>query len=223
MSDEVQVEKEASLGAGVIAGILHATAGAAPSSPTLLAELERAEQAARQRTDDEPVRRAVRDLLRHGRYKPTGRAKPASEYLLGVAREGEMPRINNLVDINNLVSLETLLPASVIDVERAGTRRFWLRRGGGGESYVFNGAGHSIELTDLLLVAARDGEGDAAGRPCANPVKDSMATKVNEATREVLVVLYAPASLAALVASGLSRYAALLAGTGAQAIRTSIV
>jgi hypothetical protein len=29
---------------------------------------------------DEEVRAAVRDLLRHGGYKPTGRGKPASEY-----------------------------------------------------------------------------------------------------------------------------------------------
>ncbi|MBL8945926.1 MAG: hypothetical protein JNK45_22370, partial [Myxococcales bacterium] len=32
---------------------------------------------------DEAVRTAVRKLLRHGGYKPSGRGKPASEYLLG--------------------------------------------------------------------------------------------------------------------------------------------
>jgi hypothetical protein len=40
------------------------------------------------------VRKHVRDLLRHGGYKPTGRGKPSSEYLLGAAAEGGMPAIN---------------------------------------------------------------------------------------------------------------------------------
>jgi len=34
------------------------------------------------REAEEAVRTAVRDLLRNGSYKPTGRGKPASEYLV---------------------------------------------------------------------------------------------------------------------------------------------
>jgi DNA/RNA-binding domain of Phe-tRNA-synthetase-like protein len=216
----VTVEKDPAL-AGVIAGVLQASGCAVqPSSPELVAQMERAVLAARARTDDEPVRKAVRDLLRHGRYKPTGRAKPASEYLLGVAREGELPRINNLVDINNLVSLETLLPASVLDLERAGTDRFQLRRGAEGESYIFNTAGQSIELTDLLLVAT-SGAGPGA---CANPVKDSMATKVHDGSTSILVVLYAPSSLETTVRSGLQRYAELLTHhAGATAVEHQVI
>lgn len=150
----------------------------------------------------EALRKAVRDLLRHGRYKPTGRGKPASEYLLNAAREGRFPRINNLVDVNNLVSLESLLPISVVDVARAGTRRFVLRRGREGESYVFNSAGQAIDLQDLLLVAAIPDD-----RPCANPVKDSMATKVADDTRDVAVFVYAPASLAGAAREAAERFA----------------
>ncbi len=40
---------------------------------------------------DDAVRSAVRDLLRHGGYKPTGRGKPASEYLIRAA-EGDRSR-----------------------------------------------------------------------------------------------------------------------------------
>jgi hypothetical protein len=36
---------------------------------------------------DDAVREAVRALLRHGGFKPTGRSKPASEYLLKAVRE----------------------------------------------------------------------------------------------------------------------------------------
>src|SRR3712207_7695492 len=46
-------------------------------------------------------------LLRNGGFRPSGRNKPASEYLAQAAREGRFPRINNLVDVNNLVSLRS--------------------------------------------------------------------------------------------------------------------
>src|SRR5215813_1801509 len=48
---------------------------------------------------------AVRTLLKGGGFKPSGRNKPASEYLAQAAREDRFPFINNLVDVNNLVSL----------------------------------------------------------------------------------------------------------------------
>lgn len=155
-------------------------------------------------TDTDAVRGAVRRMLRHGRYKPTGRAKPASEYLLGAAREQRLGSINNLVDINNLVSLEFLLPISIIDLERGAPAQseraaeFVLRRGRQAESYVFNDAGQSIDLSDLLLVARMPGDA-----PCANPVKDSMATKVMPATRNALGIIYAPRSLEARLGQAL--------------------
>jgi len=71
----------------------------------------------------EAVRKAVRDVLRVGGYKPTGRGKPASEYLVDAAREQGLPRVNNLVDINNLVSLMTALPISIFDTDRLGDWR----------------------------------------------------------------------------------------------------
>src|SRR5882672_4860154 len=54
---------------------------------------------------DEAVRGAVRDLLRHGGYKPTGRGKPSSEYLVRAAAEGALRPINAAVDACNAVSL----------------------------------------------------------------------------------------------------------------------
>ena len=55
----------------------------------------------------EAVKTAVRDLLRHGGYKPSGRSKPAAEYLTGALAKGEFPRINALVDACNVVSLHS--------------------------------------------------------------------------------------------------------------------
>ena len=38
--------------------------------------------------------RPVRDLLRHGGFKPAGRSKPASEYLAAAFAEDRFPRIS---------------------------------------------------------------------------------------------------------------------------------
>jgi DNA/RNA-binding domain of Phe-tRNA-synthetase-like protein len=199
-----------------------------PSAPELEAELAESIRRAQGAGDSEidPVRSAVRGMLRHGRYKPTGRAKPASEYLLGAAREGRFPRINNLVDINNLVSLSSLLPVSIVDLARSAAlepptdaSRFIVRRGRVGESYVFNDAGQSIELSDLLLVARLPGD-----VPCANPVKDSMATKVAGGTRDALGVIYAPRSLEARLGDALGAFGdALRRWSGASDVATRIV
>jgi DNA/RNA-binding domain of Phe-tRNA-synthetase-like protein len=152
-------------------------------------EVTRAVSEAPQRAADEGAKKAARDMLRFGKYKPTGRGKPASEYLLQAAQENAFPRIGALVDLCNVVSLDNLLPISLIDLERAGTFDFVVRRGRTGESYVFNAGGQTIELEDLLLTARLPDDA-----PCANAVKDSLATKLSPEAKDVLAVSYAPAS-----------------------------
>ena len=68
-------------------------------------------------TNDE-VKAAVRKLLRHGGFKPSGRNKPASEYLIKAADNGFLSSINLLVDVCNVVSLHSGLPISVVDTDR---------------------------------------------------------------------------------------------------------
>jgi len=133
---------------------------------------------------------AVRGVLRFGKYKPSGRAKPSSEYLLAAALEGDFPLVNGPVDVNNAVSLEWGYPASIFDLDLSGTALL-LRRGVGGESYVFNPSGQTIELEDLLCVCRAEGQ---LWLPCGNPVKDAMATKIRESTHSVAAVIYAPSS-----------------------------
>jgi len=148
---------------------------------------------------------AARNMLRFGTYKPTGRGKPASEYLLNAAIEGDFPFINNLADINNLVSLEALLPISVVDLARTGTHDFRMRHGAAGESYVFNPSGQVLELRDLLLAARADSD-----RPCASPIKDSQETKTDADTRDALFLVWAPSSLADAARRVSERMAALV-------------
>src|ERR1700716_1192244 len=68
---------------------------------------------------DDAVREAVRRLLRHGGFKPTGRSKPASEYLVKAVAEGRLTSINVAVDACNVVSLHSGLPISVVDLDLA--------------------------------------------------------------------------------------------------------
>jgi DNA/RNA-binding domain of Phe-tRNA-synthetase-like protein len=128
----------------------------------------------------------IRALLRAGGYKPSGRGKPASEYLVGAARKGAFPRISNLVDAANRYSLLTGLPISLLDLDRAleGTDGLVIRLGREGESYVFNESGQEIDLDGLLSVARED------GAPIGNAVKDSLATRTNDETKNVIAVIW---------------------------------
>lgn len=196
--------------------------GIAPPAPTRELPEPLSELVARAAAEGEDlwpagVKRRVRDLLRHGTYKPSGRSKPASEFLLKAARTGRFPPINPPVDVNNYVSLASGLPGSIFDTDRSGDHLI-LRRGRPGERYVFNPSGQEIDLADLLLLAragnAPPGEGPEdppAGEPCGNPVKDAMITKIQESTTRVVAVLYAPADEpVASLAGWAERYADLL-------------
>ena len=109
------------------------------------------------------VKTGIRKMLKRGGFSPSGRNKPASEYLAQTAREGRFPAINNLVDINNLVSLEHGLPISMLDLDVAG-EAIEIRYGRAGEKYVFNSMGQEIDLEGLICICLRDGgRGIAAG------------------------------------------------------------
>jgi DNA/RNA-binding domain of Phe-tRNA-synthetase-like protein len=137
----------------------------------------------------DPTRKAaVRDMLRFGKYKPSGRSKPSSEYLLAAALQNDLPLVNGPVDVNNAISLEWGYPASIFDLEFCGTELL-LRRGLADESYIFNPSGQRINLRDLLCVCRLKG---GVWVPCGNPVKDSMETKTRESTSGVAGVIYAP-------------------------------
>ena len=155
----------------------------------------------------EELRAAVRDLLRHGGYKPTGRGKPSSEYLVRAAGEGGLPRINLPVDACNAVSLHSGLPISVVDLDRA---RGPLRIGiaGAGESYVFNASGQTIDIEGLLNLFDADG-------PCANAVKDAQRTKTHMGTRATLSVVWGVVGHEAQVERAVAWYRELLERAGA--------
>jgi DNA/RNA-binding domain of Phe-tRNA-synthetase-like protein len=162
---------------------------------------------------DDAVRGAVRDLLRHGGYKPTGRGKPASEYLVRAAGDGTLGSINAAVDACNAVSLHSGLPISVVDLDLA---RPPLRIGvaPAGASYVFNASGQTIDLEGLLCLF------DAEG-PCANAVKDAQRTKTRADTRRTFTVLWGTRALPGRTERTFTWYRELLERLGATVERQS--
>ena len=167
-------------------GLVRAVVSTGPSSAALEEQLAQAERAAKDGSLVFPdaVRAAIRDVLRKGGYKPTGRGKPASEFLLGAAAQAGLPRINNLVDVLNLVSLRHAHPISLFDAEKL-AEPLCVRLGGEGESYVFNASGQTMDIAGLPVIC-RGAEREAVG----NAVKDSMQAKVHADTRSVLAVIY---------------------------------
>jgi DNA/RNA-binding domain of Phe-tRNA-synthetase-like protein len=162
---------------------------------------------------DDAVRTAVRDLLRHGGYKPTGRGKPASEYLIRAIGEGALSSINAAVDCCNAVSLHSGLPISVVDLAHA-HEPFRIGLAAEGTTYVFNAGGQTIDVAGLLCLF------DAAG-PCANAVKDSQRTKTSAQTVKTLSVIWGTNALPGRTQRTFDWYAELLAAMGAKVQRVA--
>jgi DNA/RNA-binding domain of Phe-tRNA-synthetase-like protein len=156
---------------------------------------------------DEAVRAAVRDMLRHCGYKPTGRGKPASEYLVRAATEGALGAINLAVDACNAVSLHSGFPISVVDLDRAAAP-FRIALAPAGASYVFNASGQEIDLAGLLCLFDADG-------PCANAVRDAQRTKTRAETTRTLAVVWGCAGFEERLRDATAWHRALLEGAGA--------
>jgi DNA/RNA-binding domain of Phe-tRNA-synthetase-like protein len=156
---------------------------------------------------DVGVREAVRRLLRHGGFKPSGRSKPASEYLVRAVSESSLGSINAAVDVCNIVSLHSGLPITVVDLAKT---KEPLRVGiaPAGATYVFNASGQTIDLEGLLCLFDADG-------PCGNAVKDAQRTKTDGVSRRTLTLIWGTNELPGHAAKAEQWYRELLHGLGA--------
>lgn len=143
--------------------------------------------------------RAARDLYHRIGVDPT-KLRPSSEALLRrVLRGDPLPKINSLVDINNLCSLEFLLPIGLHDADRV-AGPIVLRRGVVGEGYQAIGKGwYSVEGR----LTAADDHG-----ACGSPTSDSQRTMITLETRRCLMLIYAPGTYARQALESHTRVAA---------------
>lgn len=170
----------------------------------------------------EEKRRAVRRLLKSGGFSPSGRNRPAHELLVRDLQErGEFHHINNVVDVNNVMSLASLLPISIFDAGRLGGRLV-VRHGVPDEGYVFNPSGQYLDVKKCICCCRGDGDGE----PVGTPVKDSMETKVFESATHFVGVIYGTAEgWSSYELIGINqRFADLLAAeTGGQIVQAVVI
>lgn len=186
--------------------------GRLPPPPSLTSMLALDAEAPMRRSED--VRAAARALLRHAGFQPSGRSKPASEYLVRAAQEGALSSINLAADLVNVVSLHSGLPLSVVDLDKAGPP---LRVEVGAEDaeFVFNASGQRIKVGRLL------GLSDASG-PCANAVKDAQRTKTDGGTTRALVLIWGSVAVPGCAGQVASWLRDLARGLGVQALPVDV-
>ncbi len=140
---------------------------------------------------------AVRALQKSFGFDPT-RYRPSSESLLRRILKGQgLYQINTAVDVNNLCSLEFLLPMCSYDLRNV-EGQVRVRIGEVGEEYP--GIGRQVFQAENKVIIA-----DHRGI-MGSTVSDSERTKVTTETTDILLAIYAPATMDPQLIQG---YAAL--------------
>jgi DNA/RNA-binding domain of Phe-tRNA-synthetase-like protein len=127
--------------------------------------------------------RAIRTLFRGWGMDPS-KYRPSSEALLRRVVQGKgLYRVSNVVDVGNLVSLETGWPLGCYDRSRI-HEPVVFRLGTAGESY--EGIGKKTwNLEDRPVLA------DPAG-PFGSPISDSTRSMIADSAKDVMIVVYIP-------------------------------
>ena len=129
---------------------------------------------------------AVRSLQKSFGFDPT-RYRPSSESLLRRVLKGQgLYQINTAVDVNNLCSLEFLLPICSYDLRNV-EGQVRVRIGEAGEEYP--GIGRQVFQAENKVIIA-----DESGI-MGSTVSDSERTKVSTETTDILLAIYAPATM----------------------------
>jgi DNA/RNA-binding domain of Phe-tRNA-synthetase-like protein len=181
----------AAAGIEVGLGWISAEVVVAPAGPALERALDAAVAAAAvrlegSRAQDLPAVAATRQAYR-ALGKDPARYRPAAEALLRRVAQGKgLFRVNNVVEVNNLLSLETGFSIGTYDMAKL-TPPLVFRRGGPGELYEGIGRG-ALNLDGLPVLA------DTAG-PFGSPTSDSARSRVTSETERISMVLisFAPA------------------------------
>ena len=144
------------------------------------------------------------------------KTRPSSEALLRRVLQGKgLPRVNAIVDVCNLCSLEHQLPLGLYDRNLvSGPVR--VRVGRENEGYA--GIRKTwVNLAGRLLLAD---DGGAFGAPTS----DSRRTAVTESTRNVLVVVFTPPERIAVLSTAIEQLAGLLTRfCGARVVAVRVV
>ena len=155
------------------------------SPPELIAELKNCEQAILRLPEPRAVLESPQILATRAAYKALGkdpaRYRGSAEALVRRVIAGkELPQINAVVDIINLVSVESRLPIGLYDLAHV-SGDIVFRAGLAGETYKGIGK-YDLNLDGLPVFC------DAVG-PHGSPTSDSERTMVTGDTKRVLAII----------------------------------
>lgn len=166
-------------------GILTAHVHTVETPSALLAEMKSRETSILQLPEPRAVLESSKILATRAGYKSLGkdpaRYRGSAEALLRRILSGKnFPRINAVVDIINLVSVESRLPVGLYDLANV-KGDIVFRAGREGETYKGIGK-YDLNLEDLPIFA------DEAG-PHGSPTSDSERTMVTAATEHIAAII----------------------------------
>ena len=172
---------------GTALGILHYTALVQPSSPELLDAFEAAVRELAGQYEMSAIAKNPRIAATRQAYKALGKSpqeyRNAAEAMLRrVVKNTGLYHINNIVEINNLISITSGYSIGSYDAGGL-TPPIALRRAEDGAHYGGIGKG-SINIEHLPVLY------DALG-PFGNPTSDSRRAMIQEGEQEIISVLYA--------------------------------
>lgn len=131
---------------------------------------------------ENPIVKAYRRFYWSIGIDPT-KQRPSSEALIRrILRGLDIPSVNNVVDIGNIVSMETLIPIGIYDLDKVKGETLYLRMSRSGE--VFHPIGGSVEILGSGQIVLADNEKILH----VYPYRDSEFTKVTRSTRNILII-----------------------------------
>jgi DNA/RNA-binding domain of Phe-tRNA-synthetase-like protein len=175
----------------VVGGVIHAVGVSNPPSPPELTAAFAAEQrSAQERIGETPLSElptlaAWRTVFRGFGVNPTKYRSAAEALLRRLTKQGELPSINTLVDLANLVSIRYALPVAVFD-QGAVNGGTVVRVAHGGESWSDLGSSEAEHPEAGEVVFTDDDETVSARRWCW---RQSRASAAQGDTTEILVTV----------------------------------
>lgn len=134
----------------------------------------------------DPYISSTRNLFKKTGIDPT-RYRASQEALIRRILQGKgIPRINNVVDVNNLCSVRFRLPMGVYDLDKI-QGEIEIRIGRQGESFQGIGA-RSISAQDKIMAFDKLG-------PFGSPIADAERTKVTLSTNRIILVIFSSESI----------------------------
>ncbi|ARM76240.1 B3/4 domain-containing protein [Acidianus manzaensis] len=129
-----------------------------------------------------PIVRAYRDFYWKIGIDPT-KIRPAGEALRRrITRTGKLPRINDIVDLGNVVSSNTLVPIGIYDLSKVKGEPSIILSRGGEEFYPIGKDKPEILEKGIPIMV------DSEKVMHIYPHRDSKITSVTENTKDILIV-----------------------------------